>query len=294
MLKKKIFTDGRFVEYTPDKRGLVKTFRNTRNITKNFIYDPNHNLTGIDYSDTTPDVTFTYDNYDRTITRTDGTGTTTYGYDANNRLKTVDGPLPNDLITYQYNELNQITDLIPQGGQSLSYIYDTIGRLQNINKGPDSFTYGYTGVNPLIQSLTRPNGSFTEYTYNDPLKKLSDVFNKNSSNEILSSYSYTYYTSGISTDLIRKETITTGDLIDNFVAGTMTYANNSLNQLVSTTNPNRTYLYDDDGNMTHGYTPEGYALTMTYDAENRLTSAQYTDSSAIIHLKLFFTLTVIY
>jgi hypothetical protein len=31
--------------------------------------------------------------------------------------------------------------------------------------------------------------------------------------------------------------------------------------------------------MTTGYTPEGYALFMTYDAENRMKSASYTDGT---------------
>jgi len=32
---------------------------------------------------------------------------------------------------------------------------------------------------------------------------------------------------------------------------------------------------DNDGNMTTGYTPEGYALAMTYDAQNRMKTAEY-------------------
>jgi RHS repeat-associated protein len=35
--------------------------------------------------------------------------------------------------------------------------------------------------------------------------------------------------------------------------------------------------------MSQGYTPEGYTMTMTYDAENRLISAQFTDNSSVIH-----------
>jgi hypothetical protein len=35
--------------------------------------------------------------------------------------------------------------------------------------------------------------------------------------------------------------------------------------------------------MTMGYTPEGYPMTMTYDAENRMKTAEYTDSNSIIH-----------
>jgi YD repeat-containing protein len=34
--------------------------------------------------------------------------------------------------------------------------------------------YGYSGVNPLVQRLTRPNGSVTEYTY-DGLNRLLEI-----------------------------------------------------------------------------------------------------------------------
>ena len=102
-------------------------------------------------------------------------------------------------------------------------------------------------------------------------------------NQVINSFNYTYYTSGVKTDLIKNETITNGEPIDNFEVGMTTYTPNSLNQLASTTNPNRTYAYDDDGNMTTGYTPEGYELTMTYDAENRMKTAEYTDSNSVVH-----------
>ena len=279
LLKKKTYTDGKYVEYTPDKMGLVKTFKNARNITKNFTYDANHNLLAMSYSDSTPSVTFTPDDYNRLWKTDDGIGHNEYTYDANNRLRFIDGPWANDTIEMRYNALGQTTDLIPQGGQAISYVYDAIGRLTNINPSTSTFTYGYTDVNPLIQSLTRPNGSITEYQYNDPLKRLTDVINKTSTGQIINSFNYEYN----NLDLKSKETITNGEAIDNFVEGTTTYTPNNLNQTINSTNPNQPFVYDDDGNMTTGYTPEGYEMTMTYDAENRMKTAEYTDSNSVVH-----------
>jgi YD repeat-containing protein len=78
-----------------------------------------------------------------------------------------------------------------------------------------------------------------------------------------------------------SETITSGVPIDNFVAGVTTYdyGTNLVNQLQSKTNPNQSFAYDNDGNMTTAYTPEGYQMTLGYDAANRLTSTQYTGSA---------------
>jgi RHS repeat-associated protein len=71
---------------------------------------------------------------------------------------------------------------------------------------------------------------------------------------------------------------------------TINYDFNAVNQLLSVTNPSLTFVYDDDGNMTHGYVNPllggagvGYPFTATYDAEDRMTSLEYTDSSSVVH-----------
>jgi RHS repeat-associated protein len=64
---------------------------------------------------------------------------------------------------------------------------------------------------------------------------------------------------------------------------TRDYDYNAINQLLSITNPNLTFVYDDDGNMIQGYTPDGYVFTADYDAEDRMTSLEYTDSSSVVH-----------
>jgi RHS repeat-associated protein len=58
---------------------------------------------------------------------------------------------------------------------------------------------------------------------------------------------------------------------------------NNVNQIVNSTGPERVYTHDDDGGMTQGHTPEGYAFTATYDAEGRLTSIEYEDSGSVLH-----------
>lgn len=283
-LKKKTYADGKNLSYTYDKAGLLTTTTNARNIATTFTYDQNHNLLKTDYADATPDVTNTYDDYNRLWTRTDGTGLSTYGYDNNGRLTSVDGPYSNDNITYQYDELDRITTLLPQTGQALSYVYDPLGRLKDIQAGTDTFTYNYIGASQLIQSLTRPNGSYTEYQYFDQpnqMKNLKAVINKKSTGDVINRFDYTYD----ARDLIATEAITNGQIIDNFITGTTTEMPNILNQIMSKTaqGQTKTYVYDNDGNMTTGFTPESYPITMTYDAQNRMTSAQYADGSSVTH-----------
>ena len=132
-----------------------------------------------------------------------------------------------------------------------------LGRLKEIQIGSNTFTYGYTSVNPLVQTLARPNGSVTDYLYNDPLKRLTEINNKNSAAEVIDRHAFTYN----NLDLIATEQIETGTSLDVFTDGLIEYSHNNVNQLTDSTSPPdpaRLYLYDDDGNMTQGYTPEGY------------------------------------
>ena len=56
-----------------------------------------------------------------------------------------------------------------------------------------------------------------------------------------------------------------------------------MNQQLASANPGRTYNYDADGNLTSGFTPDGYLFSATYDGENRLKTIRYTDSGSVVH-----------
>jgi RHS repeat-associated protein len=277
---KKIYADEKFVSYTYYPWGLIETVTNSRNIIKTYSYDLNDNLETITYSDITPPVTFIYDDYNRIDTRTDGAGLYDYGYYADGKLHTINGPWASDTVTFQYNERGQLKAISTEGTTAVSYLYDSLGRLETVQSGLNSHTYGYTGVNPQVQSLTRPSGSITEYQHNDPLKRLTDVINKESNLQVINSYAYGSYNN---LDLRSGETVTNGVAISSFAENMTSYYPNNLNQLLNTTSPVGTFLYDNDGNMEQGYTPEGYVMAMTYDAENRLVSAEYTDNTSVVH-----------
>jgi RHS repeat-associated protein len=283
-LKKKIYADGKFETYTYYPTGLMSSKTNARGITATYTYDKNYNLKTVSYSDATPGITFTYDNYNRLTQRVDGMGTYAYTYDANSRLKTIDGPWDNDTITLQYNALGQIKSFTPEGGQSVTYYYDydpehsgsaSLGRLKDIQTGTGTYSYHYSGANPLVQSLARPNGSTTEYLYNDPLMRLTEITNKTSAEAIINKHVFTYNNQ----DVIDTENVTTGTPMSALSDTVNTYDYNNLNQLLNTTNPTETFIYDDDGNITQGYTPDGYVFTAVYDAENRITSLTYNDGA---------------
>ncbi|MBI5117255.1 RHS repeat protein, partial [Candidatus Poribacteria bacterium] len=269
-LIKEIYADNKFLTLAYDAAGLLARRTNARGATIDYTYDQNHNLLSVNYSDFTPDVTYEYDDYNRMTRRTDGIGTWQYAYDANSRLATVDGPWTDDTLTYHYDDLGRRVMLEQQGGQAIDYDYDDFNRLTGIQVGTNVYSYGYLGANPLVQSLSRPNGSVTTYQY-DTLKRLTAISNLYSTNplDIINKFEYAY---GDAThpDLRSSETITNGNPITSFQNELITYNYNNVNQLLSSTNPSQAFTYDDDGNMTQGYTPEGYVFSADYDAENRL------------------------
>jgi YD repeat-containing protein len=246
-LIKKMYADGKSVSFTYDFANLLSTRTNARGIIAAYAYDPNDNLVSIAYSDGTPQVTYAYDDYNRMIQSYDGTGSYVYSYDQDSRLTGVDGPWSNDTLTFRYDESGQTglpTGLEIQGGQNLSYQFDQLNRLAGIQIGSQSHTYGYPLASPLVASLTRPNGSVTSYQY-DPLNRLLEIANKDSTGGVINKFAYTYNNQ----DLRASETRTNADAGVSFQNSFTTYDTNSLNQILSSTDPDRAFTYDDDGNM---------------------------------------------
>jgi RHS repeat-associated protein len=279
-LAKRTYADGNDETYAYDQADLLVSKTNARDITTVYTYDENHNLTSVTYSDGAPGVIYLLDDYGRAMSRADAIGTYLFSYDANSRTLSVDGPWDNDTLTYTYDSLGRVSTIQQQGEETIHYTYDALFRLQEITKGGRSFVYNYSpgSASSLPESLTRPNGSRTDYLL-DALKRLAKITNVKASSELINSNEFTYN----SRDLRGSETVTNGDLIASFTENLTTYDYNNLNQLLSSTSPNLTFSFDKDGNLTKGYTPEGYTFTATYDPGNRLKSLDYTDGASVSH-----------
>lgn len=269
-LTRKIYPNGGAESMTYHPSGKPWVITNSRNQTTTYYWDANGNIAAIDYSDTSPDVFYTFDPFDRLQQVEDGTGITLFTYDAENRL-----------LTYGYDDLDRRTLLQPQGGQAVSYGYDSLNRLRTITAGAGVFGYDYVDeVSPLIQTLTRPNGSVTGYQYDPVLKTvLTQVDNATSADNLISRFDYTYNAQ----DLIESESIAGLISLPSFQEGLTEYDYNDLNQLLSSTENSQSFTYDPDGNMLTGYTPEGQPLTAAYDAANRLTSVEFQDAQSTLH-----------
>jgi RHS repeat-associated protein len=191
---------------------------------------------------------------------------------------TRSGPWPNSNVQHTWDSLGRKIRTAAEGGSQTDYGYDTLNRLISITVESSTYTYGYVDANPLVQNLTRPNGSRSLYQYDD-LDRLLSLSNQRGDGQIINQFDYAYNAA----DMRSSETVSNGldFTFDKNQLVTDTY--NALNQLVSSGPSDRLFAYDADGNMTQGYTPTEQPFIATYDAENRLTFLSFTNSTGIVY-----------
>jgi RHS repeat-associated protein len=125
-------------------------------------YDRMNRLTSTDYSDSTPDVTRTYDLAGRPDTMVDGSGTLTYTHDNADRLtaiaRTGGGSGLNGTLSYEYDDAGNITSRTLPDSSSSTYGFDDDGRLTTITSAGATTTLAYDAAGNLT-STTLPSGN---------------------------------------------------------------------------------------------------------------------------------------
>jgi RHS repeat-associated protein len=281
---------------------LSKTDFNGNIIT--YTYDTLNRLIRKQYPDSS-EVSFTYTATGRRERATDSRGVTIYTYDVRDRILSVTHP-DSTVISYSYdNKGNRTSVTVPSG--TTTYAYDALNRpvdVTDANGGVITYTYDNVGNRA---SVVYPNGTVAEYTY-DALNRLTHLENRRSSEEVISSYSYSLGPAGnrlsVTEDTgrvvnysydslyrLRREEITdavlgndtieyTYDAFGNRLtkthsSGTTTYTYNANDQLIIETGTgySYTYTYDNNGNTTNK-TDGTLVTTYGYDYENRLISTE--------------------
>jgi RHS repeat-associated protein len=271
------YPDGGYITYGRDPDGNKTTFSDTMGNSTAYAYDAANQLESKTYADgqtaafsykgrlptLTEDDSFSYDENHNVITASGGSASYVYdqynrrtsmsmmelgdaglvynssnfSYDKESRLSSIDGPWDNDTITLQRDDNGRISEMSAQGGQTVSYSHDDLDRLTAIQTETGVYSYSYTGASRLPQKLIRPNGSYTEYQY-DSLGQILALANKNSSGAVISRYDYTYN----SQDQRATEAVTNGPAMPAFPSGTTAYTHNNLNQMLSSSVADFTYL----------------------------------------------------
>jgi RHS repeat-associated protein len=181
-LTSKRYADGSRASYIYEStRSRVKHVIDEKEQVTLFDWNRDDTLNSINYANDaveTPPVGFSYDpNYERVTAMTDGTGVTVYSYYpitstpslGAGALASVNGPLPNDTITYGYDELGRAVSRAINGvGTAMSF--DAAWRIASITNSLGSFAYAYDGSSARLVSRTLPNGQIQELSYGNLLQ----------------------------------------------------------------------------------------------------------------------------
>jgi len=175
--------------YTYDLAGRQTSMTDGKGQVTNYVYDDAGQLITIDYPAPDADVTFAYNPNGQRLSMTDGLGTTTWAYDALNRLISVTDP-NNAIVGYEYDAVGNRTELTYPTGNSVAYAYNDVNQLVNVtdwNNASTSYTYDAAGQ---LTFVSRPNGVTSQYGY-DSAGRVTQLEHE-AGNDLLASYSYTY------------------------------------------------------------------------------------------------------
>lgn len=256
-------TDGRgnTASFEYDARGNLITETRPGNVITRYGRDP---TTGLLTTLTDPRGKITRYEYDAAgnlIKETSPLGfVTTMGYDSAGRMTSrveprgnEQGANPDDYrTTFEYDAAGNLTATTDPLGNRATQTFDKVGNLKTRTDARNRITtFGYDAANHLT-SVTAPDGtSVTAYAYD----AAGNLIRRTDANLHVTEYGYD--------------------------------AANRLTSIKSPSNQLWTYEYDANGNRVKQVTPAGNAtpdpadgtITYTYDALNRLTAINYTDTT---------------
>lgn len=282
----KIYPDGKSTSYTYENTSSrLKEETDAKGQKTQYSYFIDNNPKQVDYVNAqvaTPSVSYTYDAvYNRINTMTDGTGTTSYAYKPVNsgagsmKLLTVDGPMPNDVITYNYDPVGRLLGR-SINGVVLSVVYDALGRTTSETNALGSFAYNYLNQTERLSSINFPNGQSTVLTYfdNPGDQLLKQIWNKAGNSSTLSKFDYEYNKQKQITKWTQQVGIATPayyefgyDLADELTSATQK------NQTGSTILKRYDYQYDKAGNRISEQVDNSITSSV-YNNVNQLTTQQ--------------------
>jgi RHS repeat-associated protein len=198
------------VVYTVDPAGNRTAKTDERaNVTSNYTYDPLYELTQVTQSTTTtetysydpvgnrlsslgvspysvntsneltsiPGTTYTYDNNGNTLTKVTSAGTTTYGWDYENRLTSVTLPGTGGTLAFKYDGLGRrIQKAFTQGSTTTTtnYLYDQNNAVADVDQNGNVLAR-YAATQNIDEPLAELRSSTTSYYSQDGLGSVTSL-----------------------------------------------------------------------------------------------------------------------
>ncbi|MGI8551874.1 MAG: RHS repeat-associated core domain-containing protein, partial [Dehalococcoidia bacterium] len=254
----------RTTSFQYDSLGELTQTTDGRGTVVGFAYDAAGNRTAETFP-SNGSVTWAYDAANRRTSMTDPLGTTTWSYDAASRTTSVGAP--QGTVGYSYNADGSRAAMTLPGSKSVSYGYDSAGRLNAVSDWLNrtvGFSYDIDGHRA---GITRPNGVTTSETY-DAAGRLTGISHTGPNSTTLRHFSYTLDAAG-NRPAVASE------------GGSETYTLDAANRLTNATYPQgdtASYSYDGNGNMLTKKVGST-TTTYSYDDADQLLSDGATSST---------------
>jgi len=288
--------DAKTVSYTYTQAGQIDVRTWARGVTTDYGYSSTTGeLLTVDYSDSTPDLTYTYNRLGNQATVTDVTGTRTLNYNLAGTLELQNEVLPSGYygdrrITRgystttgtvgRYNRLAVGSAASPYGEYDQSYGYDTYGRL---NGTLGTYTYSYLGNSNLLSGIAHTTSGWSQTRTYLSNRDLLDVIETKISTTSKAKFDYALDNLGRRTSVAK-----TGEMFGRYGNGSQgldtVYGYDDRSQLTSEqtklggtstvlTGRDDGYAFDNIGNRasTSGTTHNGNAANYTTNALNQYT-----------------------
>ncbi len=247
--------------YTAAGRMSTRSWARTPAVSVTYTLNNAGEVSFVNYSDATPDVTMTYDRLGRASSVADGAGTRTFAYHASGQLQNENytaGLLDGTGVTRTFDTLDRLASVSANAATTLvstAYGYDPASRLKSVTTGADTATYAYAANSNLVATLTLARSGSTRVvtarTY-DALNRLASIVNDLNAASANLRHGYTYNAANQRTRATREDN------------SYWSYAYDNLGQVVTGSK----YRADDVA------TP-GHAFNWTYDdIGNRKTAVQ--------------------
>lgn len=310
-LYKEINPDDTFTKYGYDSEGNISSVTDPNNNTTSYEYDPLNRLITVTQPGNVA-TSYSYDAHSNLQSVTDAEShTTTYEYDDMGRLLSTTSPDTGTVIYvydeagnpvsktdakgitvgYEYDLLNRLTDLnFPDSTQDITYTYDTgangMGRRTGMIDPSGSMTFGYDNRGRIVEktstinsysyiiaqsftpgsrisSVTYPTDRTIDYDRTTCACSVDSVSTTYNGDTITLAENLSYRPFGIAKGMNTGAGGTVNNIFD--LSAHLTVANPG-------TDKERTYTYDNNGNLTSVTAPNTpwYNRTYTYDALNRL------------------------
>ncbi|MEQ1709489.1 MAG: RHS repeat-associated core domain-containing protein [Terricaulis sp.] len=240
-------------------------------------------VTSVDAPGTGLDVASTYDLFSRTLSAASGGQSLSFAYDQLSRNTSQTSPQGS--VSYLYDAASRRTRMTWPDGFYVAYDYDLAGAVTAMRENGAASGVGVLAIFAYDNlgrrtSLARGNGVATAYAY-DPASRLATLTQDLAGTGQDQSTGLSY---NAASQIIQRASSNAAYDFPAPVNGTITYADNGLNQYtsVAATTPSydargnttsalgAAYAYDVYNRLTSATPPGGAAATLAYDALGRL------------------------